>query len=190
MDDKLTIICYTGGTCGDLISAIIDPSDAEFKRNAVWHNQERICLKKPHLFETDLEKDQYINTISKKYLSIPSHDLDYHVRLGHTFISIVTDKFNVAMWAARRFKTLHRPHVWEEMQHACGANTIEEYAQMLIDYSNMVRAHTDKVLDLERIYRGHAIEDLQNWLTNPISKSSQNLYKNWLLLQKDYWPKL
>ena len=190
MDDKLTIVCYIGGTCGDLISAIVDPTDAEFRTSAVWHNPERTRLKKPHLFDNDADKDQYISDISHRYSSITSHDLEYHARSNHKFISIVTDKFDVALWAAKRFKRLHRPHVWEEMQRVCGSKTVEDYAQTLIDYSNMVKTHTETVLDLERVYRGHAIQDLQPWLTKPINKASQNLYKNWILLQKDHWPKL
>jgi hypothetical protein len=190
MDDKLIVVCYIGGTCGDLISAMIDPIDAEFRANTVWHNPERTRLKKPHLFDNDLDKDRYINDVGNRYSSISSHDLDYHVKSGHEFISIVTDKFNVALWAARRFKKLHRPHVWEEMQRACGASTIEDYAQTLIDYSTMVKKYTNKVLDLESIYCGSVIQNLQPWLAKPIGKPSQNLYKNWIDLQKDHWPKL
>jgi hypothetical protein len=190
VDSNLTIVCYIGGTCGDLISAVIDSTDAEFRVNAVWHDPERTRLKKPHLFDSDIDKDQYINTVGNRYSSISSHDLDYHIKSKHKFISIVTDQFNVALWAAKRFKRLHRPHVWEEMQRICGATTVEDYAQTLIDYSTMIKTHTDKVLDLERIYRGYAIQDLQPWLTKPINKHSQNLYKNWIDLQKDNWPKL
>jgi hypothetical protein len=178
--DRLKIVCYAGGTCGDLISAMIDSTHARFQNTTVIHSTERQRLKKPHTFSNDEEKDQYINNISTQYLSIPSHDLDYHVRRSHGFISITVQDFNVAMWAARRFRGLHRPHVWQEMQTACGASSTEDYAQLLIDYSNMVVNHTMDVVKLEDIRNGHALDALSKL---GINSQHKNLYHNWLDLQ-------
>jgi hypothetical protein len=183
MDPRdLKIICYTGGTCGDLLSALIDPTDVELEFGAISHVMERQRLKKPHTFANHEEKDQYIVSIAEKYLSIPSHDLDYHVQRGHKFISITVQDFKVAMWAAQRFKKLHRPQVWQEMQTKCGAGTIEDYAQMLIHYSNMVATHTDNIVKLEDIQNGLALDSLKKLGINVLSK---NLYQNWLDLQNN-----
>ena len=176
----LKIICYTGGTCGDLIAAMIDSTDTEFESSTVMHVQHRQRLKKPHTFANDEEKDQYIQEIAGQYCSIPSHDLAYHVRRSHGFISITVQDFNVAMWAARRFRGLHRPHVWQEMQTACGASSTEDYAQLLIDYSNMVVNHTMDVVKLEDIRNGHALDALSKL---GINSQHKNLYHNWLDLQ-------
>jgi hypothetical protein len=90
--------------------------------------------------------------------------------------------FTIAMWAADRFRNLHRPHVWQEMQSKCGASTIEEYAQMLIDYSNMVVHNTDCIVKLEDIRNGQAIDALKKLgINNP----RKNLYLNWLDLQRN-----
>jgi hypothetical protein len=86
--DNLKIVCYTGGTCGDLITAMIDHRDSMFAHRAVMHDMYRQRLKKPLTFADDIEKNQYLLDISKKYHSIPSHDLDYHVKQLHEFISI------------------------------------------------------------------------------------------------------
>jgi hypothetical protein len=180
--DTLTIVCYTGGTCGDLISALIDPTHARFQDRSVIHTNNRQLLKKPHTFANNEEKDRYVNDISTQYLSIPSHDLDYHVQRGHKFISITVQDFNVAMWAAQRFKKLHRPQVWQEMQTKCGASTIEDYAQMLIHYSNMVATHTNNIVKLEDIQNGLALDSLKKLGINVLSK---NLYQNWLDLQNN-----
>ena len=91
----------------------------------------------------------------------------------------------VALWAARRFKHLHRPHVWQEMQQAFGAVTVKDYAEILIQYSNMVKQHTDKVIPLESIYKGRAIEKLESVLSIQIDRPRQNLYRNWLDLQRN-----
>ena len=178
--NSLKIVCYTGGTCGDLISALIDPTDSEFQNNRMLHSVDRQRLKKPHMFVNNEDKDQYIADISDCYLSIPSHDLDYHVLRGHKFISITVQDFSVAMWAAQRFKQLHRSHVWQEMQAKCGASTVEDYAQMLIDYSNMVAKHTNSVVQLEDILKGQAINCLENL---GIDIPNKNLYLAWLDLQ-------
>jgi len=178
--DRLKIVCYTGGTCGDLIAAMIDKTHARFQNATVIHSDDRRRLKKPHIFANDEEKDQYITEISTQYQSIPSHDLDYHVRRSHEFIAITVQDFKIAMWAAGRFRGLHRPHVWQEMQTVCGAATIEDYAQILIDYSNMVVNHHCNVVKLEDILAGNAVNALKKL---GIIHPDQDLYDKWLALQ-------
>jgi hypothetical protein len=180
--NSLKIVCYTGGTCGDLIAAMIDSTHARFQNTTVIHSADRQRLKKPHTFANDEEKDQYITEISSRYQSIPSHDLDYHVRRSHRFIAITVQDFKTAMWAARRFRLLHKPHVWQEMQTACGASSIEDYAQLLIDYSNMVVNHTTDIVKLEDIHNGRAIQALNKL---GINYQYKNLYQNWLDLQNN-----
>jgi hypothetical protein len=84
---------------------------------------------------------------------------------------------NVAKWAANRFKELHRPHVWTEMTAVCGISTVEDYAQTMIDFSNLVIQHTDRIITLESIKDGTVLH-------NPILKNAgKNLYQNWKDLQ-------
>ena len=173
----IDIVCYTGGTCGDLITALIDSQGAYFQNKAVMFKQDRLRLKKPHMFANDDEKDQYLNEITNTYRSIPSHDIQYHINRGHDFIGITVQDLNVAKWAANRFKELHRPHVWAEMTAVCGVTTVEGYAQTMINFSNLVIQHTDKIITLESIKAGTV---LQNQL---LSTGSKNLYQNWQDLQ-------
>ena len=173
----IDIVCYTGGSCGDLITALIDGKGAYFRNKAVMFEQDRLRFKKPHTFANDEEKDQYLIEIANKYRSIPSHDLQYHIKSGHDFIGITVQDLNVAKWAANRFKELHRPHVWAEMAAACGANTVEAYAQMMLDFSNLVVAHTNKTITLESIRAGLALQ-------NPIlENANKDFYNTWLELQ-------
>jgi hypothetical protein len=174
----MNIICYAGGTCGDMISAILDPVGTQFRHTTVMIDDlDRSRLKKPHLFQSDLDKDQYLIEIEKKYQSIPSHDLDYHIRKKHDFIGITVQDNAIALWAANRFKKLHRAHVWEEMTALSGVNSVEEYAHMLIDFSNVVKQHTDRIVTLESIRAGTALD-------NPVLKTaSKHFYRNWLDLQ-------
>ena len=75
----IEIICYAGGTCGDLITALIDSKGAYFRNKAVMFEQERLRFKKPHTFVDDKERDQYLAEMTLKYKSVPSHDLQYHL---------------------------------------------------------------------------------------------------------------
>lgn len=175
----IDIICYTGGTCGDLITALIDSQGAYFRNKAVMFEQDRLRFKKSHAFANDEEKDQYINEMAIKYRSIPSHDLQYHIKRGHDFIGITVQDLSVAKWAANRFKELHRPHVWAEMTAVCGVDTVEDYAQIMIDFSNLVIQHTNKIITLESIKAGTV---LQNQL---LSTGKKNLYQNWQDLQNN-----
>lgn len=175
---KMNIVCYTGGACGDMISAILDPTGTRFNNTAmIIDDVYRTRLKKPHLFQSDAEKDQYLIEIEKKYKSIPSHDLDYHVRKKHNFIGITVQDKTVALWAATRFKRLHGAHVWEEMNTVCGVDTVEGYAQIMIDFSDLIKQHTDRIVSLESILAGTALD-------NPILKlANKNVYRNWIDLQ-------
>lgn len=173
----IEIICYAGGTCGDLITALIDSKGAYFRNKAVMFEQERLRFKKPHTFVDDMERDQYLAEMTLKYKSVPSHDLQYHLRREHNFIGITVSDWNTALWAAKRFKELHRPHVWEEMTAASGADSIEKYAQLIIDFSNMIVQHTDRIITLESIQSGTVLQ-------NPILQiTRKNFYKNWSDLQ-------
>lgn len=144
-----TIVCYTGGTAGDIVSLILDPSDL---------SKERQRLKKPHQFFNDQEKDQFLATAP--WLSVPSHDFEYHRRHNHAILAIVCRQKDQAMWAAERFKKIHRPHVWEEMTQHCGANDIETYAQMILDFGNMVEQYSSNVLYLDEILSGQAVDKI------------------------------
>ena len=183
MDTNLTIVCFTGGTCGDLIYAMIDPRDVSIASKSVTPDMDRSRLKKPHLFSNDDEKDQYLDSMALRYNSIPSHDLDYHISRGHNFITITVQDFDHAIWAASRFKELHRPQVWQEMQDFCGAKSIEDYAQILIDYSNMVVNHTNQVISMESIRSGGAVEELSKYVVIP--DSGKEIYQDWLSNQHD-----
>jgi hypothetical protein len=180
----INIICYTGGCCGDLLTALIDSQNVDCAQSAITIIPERSKLKKPHLFTNDIEKDQYIIEASSKWKSIPSHDLTYHINRRHNFIGITVKDKSMAIWAAERFKQLHSPHVWKEMQAACGVSTVKDYAQMLLDFSNLIERHTNKIVSLESIIDGTVIRQLKKHVKN-LPADSQDLYENWLELQKN-----
>lgn len=174
------IICYTGGACGDLLTALIDSRDASLVNNSVTHHDSRLKLKKPHMFNDNKDKDIFLEEIGKSYVSIPSHDLTYHIEKKHNFIGITVENYNVAHWAAVRFKNLHRKEVWENMSRFCGATTVNDYAQILLDYSKMIVKHTNRTIKLEDIINNLAVQKLSEM---GFQKCNEEFYFNWLKLQ-------
>jgi hypothetical protein len=168
------LICYAGGTCGDLLTAMVDPTAADVVTGRLQLPTDRMRLKKPHQFRDTQEKDQYIEEASTRYRSLPSHDLEYHISKNHDFVGITVSDRQIAMWAATRFQKLHRPHVWQEMQRQCGASSLDEYAKILIDFSTLVASHTSKLVTLESILDGSVIDTIGVWCDPDIV-----LYQRW-----------
>ena len=172
------IICYTGGTCGDLLTAFFDTSKAKVDPNgSVLHDKHRTLLKKPHA-TCELEKIKFLQQC--QYLSVPSHSLQFHVDHAHDFYSVSVDSKADALWAAARFRDLHKPHVWLEMCQACGVDSIDGYAQTLLDYSNMVAHYTNKIVKLEYILDGSALDKISNICDCELDPEAAKFYSDWL----------
>lgn len=181
-NNQLNIVCYMGGACGDLITAMLDYTlDVKLVGNRVALADERSRLKKPHLFKNDTDKDLYLESIAKKYKSISSHDLNYHLRQRHKFISIVITDLDSALFAAQRFKNLHRAEVWQQMHQVSGADTVEKYAQQMLDYSSMIieNSYSKILIDLKKILAGQAVEELQKY-NFTVDSQVKIFYSNWL----------
>ena len=110
------------------------------------------------------------------YRSVPSHDLDYHVERRHHFIGITVRDRDLAVWAATRFRRMHADHVWQEMMHHCGAHSLDQYAQVLLDFGHRVLDHTANTIDLADILRGAALDDLEALIDHPVNRS---FYHEW-----------
>lgn len=182
---NLKIVCYMGGSCGDIVMSVIDPKGSIIKDGRVLNkgydatdiSTYRYKLKKPHVFSSDIEKDQFLIEIASSYKSIPSHDTEYHIQRNHSFITVGIRDKKTAIWAAQRFKSYHRPEVWEEMVKLCGATSTEHYADMLIDYSDRVSKSTNKIVDIEDILSGKLIEKMQQFVDTPLDSE---FYHIWL----------
>lgn len=171
-----------GGACGDLIAGLIDPTATKFYNKTVMHPEDRRRLKKPHTFLNIEEKDKYLQFVANKYKSIPSHDLDFHIERQHDIIGVIVEDKKHALWAANRFKNLHSQEVWNSMSASCGAASIDDYAQMLIDNGSFVKTLTAKIITVEEILQAKALEKLNEY---GIFLETSNMYQNWLDLQKN-----
>jgi len=184
MDSDLIFVVYMGGCCGDFVAAAIDSRDCEF--NQAQHRmrlpKHREQLKKTHLFASDKERDQYVIDIRQQYCSVPSHDLDYHLRRQHRFIAVTVTDVGTAQWAAHRFQHSHRPEIWREFCQQFGVRTLDNYAELVLNYSKMIRTKTPDIIALEDILSGHALTQLDSILGSDLNTTQQEFYQQWLSL--------
>ena len=166
-----------GGTAGDLVTATIDGKDTQLDEKKLLIHPNRSKLKKPHLFHNASETTDYIQSMTNVYNSLPSHCLDFHIEQQHDFISIIVEDIETARWAATRFKELHLPHVWEEVMNYSNISTVEEYAELMIKYSQIVKEHTNKIIYLHDILEGNLLSELNRL---GIEVSNHTLYEQWL----------
>lgn len=177
------IVCYLGGTCGDLVVAMLDSKDCNLNHDAVVCNPERQRLKKSWQFATDLERNQYLSTIQQHYRSIPSHDTEYHLRNSHQFIAVVVQQMTTALWASQRFRKLHSDKVWQQMVEVNQANTVEKYAQDILDWSSWIQSRCERVIALEDILGGRAESRLYSIINN--TTIDNDFYHQWLKAQNE-----
>jgi hypothetical protein len=183
MSGMFDIVCYLGGTCGDLVVAMIDTSNAVVENGAVKIDMERQRLKKSWQFQSDQDRNLYVESMQCQYRSIPSHDPDYHLRNNQSFIAVVVKEKSTAKWAAQRFKDLHKTHIWQEMQSVNNANSIEKYAQDMLDWSSWIKQHTVQTISVEDIINGRAHDALSSIIA--IDAKGINFYSQWLQVQNE-----
>lgn len=177
------IVCYLGGTCGDLVVSMLDSRTSSIKSGAVTSDVQRQRLKKSWQFENDEQRDIYLSQIRVQYKSIPSHDADYHIRNHHSFIAIVVANRSTAIWASNRFKALHSSQVWEQMVATNGANSIEKYAQDMLDWGTWIQSYTNRIIKLEDILEGRADTKISSIIET--QDIDVNFYNQWLQIQNE-----
>jgi hypothetical protein len=174
MSNDVTIVCFLGGACGDIVTAIIDSTSATVDIDGrIILPKDRSKLKDLNNFNNDDEKDQMIENI--KYKSISSHDYKYHFIKRHSILYIGIFDTKMAMWAATRFKRLH-PGSWTDLN----CQSIESHAIQYIEHTNMVSNNKKiKVLDIQDIISGKLIKKLKEFGFE-IDELSNTLYSTWL----------
>lgn len=176
-----------GGACGDLITSMIDLQDSrlDVQSRTIKMPLHRQQLKKPHVFPDDLDKDRYLDSMALLYSSVPSHDIDYHVMRGHRFVGIRVQDLNMALWAAQRFRDVHRPEVWRSVTHHCNITSVAQYAQLMLDHGRMIGQHTVELLELEDIVSGRVVPALEHIIGRKLAADAVNYYSAWQTLQND-----
>jgi len=168
------LIVFAGGTCGDIVCELIDRGTMP-----VFEDGYRSKLKHIDRFNSDLEKMEYIKEAEKKFKSIPSHDLDFHIKNQHNFIGITVMNHKDRLWASERFKIINQPESWEVMAKSSGADTIESYAEVIDQMTKRIKITKNPTIDLHNIRNGTLIDQMQALNIDLISSAKEH-YQNWL----------
>jgi len=175
----MDIICYAGGMCGDLVTSVIDSTDSMLSNARIYTIMDRSKLKSNLFLHTEEDQLKYIKEMETRYLSIPSHSIDLHVKYKHSFITVYTENYDLALWCATRFKNLHTHDVWSTLTN--GDGSVESYATTIIQSCKYSQAHTDKIIMLEDILSGNLLSTLSKYVKTPLN---EKLYQEWLSRQQ------
>lgn len=170
-----TIVCYNGGCFGDLITALIDTTDAVINNGTVIHNRSRLRLKEYFNFKSDHEKDDYLSNHTE-YKSVASHDIKYHIKKRHPFIGIVTEDLNVALQLSIRFLKL-KEEVYN-ITDTTNFKNVNEHANTILNSSKLIKTFSKRIITAESILAGTGLSDLGK-LTD-LDINSENFYNKWL----------
>lgn len=174
-------VVYMGGTCGDLVSAVIDNRGNSVDGTKIQMQVTRALLKKPYIFKDSAEKLRYLDEIKDMYTCIPSHDVEFHIEQVHDIIGIAVETEYIANWCAERFKAVHRPAVWEQVCKSMNIETVNDYAEMLLNYSTgVIKPATNNIITVEEILDGKLCEKLHSF---GIDTLDEELYNNWINAQ-------
>ena len=172
------VVSHIGGTCGDLITAVIDSTDTHINWTAaVKLPMNRVTLKQGKL-KTDNEVSQYLLDIFKKYKSVSSHS-PIPIENIKLINPVIYDK-KIAIWAAHRFTRVNLKKPYNDyMCRECKND--EEYANILLDHCQFVtemNTNPDTILiDVRDIVEGNLIKKLQNYIDTELDN---NFYQRWL----------
>ena len=176
------IVSHIGGTCGDLIAAVIDSTDVSFRSTyAVKLPLSRLSLKRG-ILNTDEEINQYLLEIFKKYKSVSSHlplsDVVFYDNIK-IITPVVYDK-DIALWAANRFTSANLVKPYNHINGSVCEND-EEYANILLDHTKyMVGINPNSsaiFIDVKDIVEGNLINKLQDHIDTELDS---NFYQQWL----------
>jgi hypothetical protein len=163
----MDIIVYPPGAGGNLVSAVID--NRYYYYDGIHFHTFRKKLRTLDDTETmtDEERDSYILEMSSKYLSVPSHIIDYHINRKHDFILIAPVTDVEINWCINRFIKIH-PILKNLVENS------EDGYKVFVENG---KQHTDKIITVEEIYSGKLIDRLKEYVTTPLN---EQLYHTWL----------
>lgn len=165
----MDIILYTLGTCGNMVTAVIDNTGYRFDGRHYESFAERIKLRNRFYQNTmtDNDRDNYIIEMSKKYKSLASHQYQYHIDRGHSYILVMPSTEEEIQWSINRFKTIHPNSPMD-------VKTAHNYYNEFITKS---KQHTNKIITLTDIWSGNLLERLKEYVSTPLN---EEVYHQWL----------
>jgi hypothetical protein len=163
----MKIIVYPPGAGGNLVSAVVDNKLYYYTGVHFETYRKKLRMKTYIDSMSDIDRDNYMIEMSSKYLSVPSHVIEYHINRKHDFILIAPVTDIEIKWCIDRFAKIH-PTLKDLVQNS------EDGFKAFVENG---KQHTDKVITVEEIYSGKLLERLKEYVTTPLN---EELYYTWL----------
>ena len=181
MNKRKTIVCFAGGTSGDIVVAVMDPKNCQYdpQKARMKIAKDRAEMKIPWTFQGDEQKNNFIRKSFQKYETIPSHDVDFHIGQGAKNVLGITcfDK-DLRDRSAKRFKAIHTDEDWNSLLKVTKTETVDQYSDDILAISKKLDA-SFPTIDLVSIINGTLLEKL-GALGYKIPDSGISLYDKWI----------
>ena len=178
-------VLYNSGTGGDMVSAVIDPTDyivtdidvrasagserANFKKSII--DLKQLGKNSSSILFDQYGKTDYLKNIEKKYLAVTtSHDFIFieHEHANDIDIIIIDDsdpKYN--KWGMERCSMILPEH------HSATSDILDDRIKRVND----AKKYTDKIIPFSDILEGRLISVLEQWVDTPLNTE---IYNYWL----------
>lgn len=165
----MDIILYTPGTCGNMVTAVIDNNGYNFdgKHYECFNERKKLRNTFYQRTMTDEDRDNYIIEIAKKYKSLASHQYNYHIDRGHQYILVIPSTDEEIQWSIHRFNNIH-PHI---------AMNVTNAPNYYNNFINEAKQHTNKIITLTDIWSGNLLNRLKEYISTPLD---EEVYYQWL----------
>ena len=163
----MDIIVYPPGAGGNLVSAVIDNNLYYYTGVHFETYRKKLRMKSYIESMTDEDRDNYILEMRSKYLSLPSHIIEYHINRKHDFILIAPVTDIEISWCIDRFSKIH----------TTVKDLVENSQEAYRDFVKNGKQHTNKIITVEEIYSGKLLDRLKQYVTTPLN---EQLYHTWL----------
>lgn len=168
-------VVYPPGSCGNMVSAVIDSQGVigGYRHVTFIPDKLRLLKQQDRDSMTDSDRDEYVKDIETKYLAVPSHSFEYHVKRKHDFIFLLPNSIETIQWSINRIKDI-LPDRNEYLTLSFVNNII-----------NCCKPHSSKIILVEDIVQGKLIEKLQEFISTPLN---EKFYYDWLSRIKKVYP--
>ena len=181
MNESKTIVCFAGGTSGDIVVAVMDPKNCKHdpEKARIKIPKDRAEMKMFWTFQGVEQKNNFIRKTFENYDTIPSHDVNFHISQGAENVLGITcfDK-DLRDRSAKRFKAIHTDQDWDSLLKVTKTETVDQYSDDILSISKKLNDNFPTI-DLSSIINGTLIEKL-GALGYQIPDVGISLYDRWI----------
>ena len=179
----IDIVAYTGGSCGEMVTAVIDPTGYHFNGRyleLLKYDRSKLKNREWDFSLSNIDRDNVINELALKYKSLPSHKIDYHVLRKHDVIFIDSTEPGIDEWVFNRLHDIHGKNEWLNLEKDKEVffNNLQENQQVMLSIAK-------RVIKLRDILEGKLIDVLKTYVSTPLNES---LYYTWLEQTIKHYP--